>query len=268
MKLGQHFLKDQEAIDLIVATVAPGSIVVEVGAGRGELTSEVAKKAAKVIAFEIDPGFKPSLDQLARNNRKIKIFYEDFLKADLDKLVFRELGGHPVQIVANLPFHILEPFLHKISQVEIRDAVVMVGKKVAFSFLAGDNDHGFGQVSLLAQTFFDIKVLSGISRESFEPAPRTATVIVRLVPKKPEEYLANKYLFIFKRLFLTSSSGPLVKNAIKEGLIEYSREKRKSLTQRQAKGIVEDLSLPEKVLNKPFQQLNNNELKMLSKALL
>lgn len=268
MKLGQHFLKDQKVIDLVGTTVVPRSIVIEVGAGRGGLTGKLAEKAEKVIAFEIDLKFRPFLERLSKINKKIKVFYEDFLKADLKKRVFRKAGEHPVQIVANLPFHILEPFLHKTSQLPIKDVVVMIGKKAGSSFLADEQSPGFGQVSLLAQTFFTTEVLTEVGKESFDSQPKTSAVVVRLAPRKPAEYLANQRLFILKRLFATASSSPLLKNALKEGLVEYSRQKGETLTQKQAKMIVENLNLSGGILNKPFQQLNNAELKFLSKALL
>jgi len=103
-KIGQHFLVNQEAIDLLRQTVAPGSTVIEVGSGPGHVTERLAEHAAKLYGIEIDRRYHPLLDKISRDRGNVEIIYGDALKVDFNRLLptGRDNDG---QVVASLPFH-------------------------------------------------------------------------------------------------------------------------------------------------------------------
>lgn len=312
--LGQHFLIDRVAIDLLAQSVNPGNTVIEVGAGVGQLTEALAEKAGKVISIEIDQRYEPVLADITKRYPNVQVIFGDAITFKLQDFMPKKRDGEEVQIVANLPFHITEPFLHKIAGLPIESATLVVGDRLAFAMQASSEaSPDFGQLALLAQTFFDIDVLSRVEKQKSFPVPRTDSAIVRLIPKDEHEFKSNKRDFLFRRLFLTAKRSPLVKNCLKEVLIEFERVKQmgtlskkehnhrlrssarvelkrlveeynhsrgisptpqepsrvelKQLTQNQAREVIEKMGIPDSILDKPFQQLNNSELEILSKAL-
>ncbi len=311
--LGQHFLVDQVSIDLLVSTILPGATVLEVGAGIGQLTEALARKATRVVSVEIDRRYKPILSQITDENPNVNILYADALTLKTKDILPKKKDNPDLQIIASLPFHITEPFFHMLLELPIDSAVLVVGQRLAYSIKArGEDGEGFGQLTLLAQTFFDIEVLSKIGRQQFYPVPRTDSAIVRLMPKDKREIRANKRSFLFSRLFLTARRSPLVKNTLREGLIEFAqlsktgtlskseyhrRERNQTrsklkgiaseynyaggkmiftedspgsanlMTQNQARQVIAEMNIPSCILDKPFEQLNNSELRVLSHAL-
>lgn len=312
--LGQHFLVDQASINLLAQSVSPGNTVIEVGAGVGQLTEALAEKAGKVISIEIDRRYEPLLADIASRCSNVQVIFGDAISFKLQDLIPKQKDSEGLQIVASLPFHITEPFLHKIAGLLIEDATLVVGEHLAFAIQAtSETSPDFGQLTLLAQTFFDIDLLSKIEKQKFFPVPRTDAAIIRLTPKEEHEFRSSRRDFILRRLFSTAKRSPLVKNCLKESLIEFERVKQmgtlskkehnhrlrssaraelkrlveeynyskgtpsaphgpsgvelKQLTQNQARTVIEKMRIPESILNKPFEQLNNNELEILSKAL-
>ena len=293
--LGQHFLVDQASIDLFVQTVNLGNTVIEVGAGIGQLTEALAQRAKRVISIEIDRRYEPVLTQIARQHRNVNVIFEDVLALKFENFLPRQREDTGVQIVANLPFHITEPFMHKIAGLPIESATLAVGERLMYAIQAFNEENpAFGQLTLLSQTFFDVDIIAIIGKQKFFPVPRTDSTIIKLTPKREQVIRSNKWDFLLRRLFVTAKRNPLVKNALKEGLIEFAEvgkmgalskteynhfgetrpkvtkhrdTEEKFLTQNQARAIIEKMGLPPYILDKLFQQLNNSELGILSKAL-
>jgi 16S rRNA (adenine1518-N6/adenine1519-N6)-dimethyltransferase len=315
--LGQHFLIDDAPIGLLVQAVSPNSTVIEIGAGVGQLTEALARKATRVISIEVDKRYEPVLTQVTKRNPNVQVIFGDAVALNLQSLIpehEKEKGSTGVQIVANLPFHITEPFLHKIAGLPIESATLVVGQRLAYAIqVSSEENVAFGRLTLLAQTFFDTDVVSIIEKQKSFPVPRTDLAIIRLTPKDKHEFRSNRRGFLLGKLFLTAKKSPLVKNALKESLIEFAEtsemgtlSKRKhhqrlrstvksnlkrmtteynhsgsiesfpqkptkgetrELTQNLARDIIGQMGIPETILNKPFGQLNNNELQVLSKAL-
>lgn len=312
--LGQHFLVDQISIDLLAQSVDPGNTVIEIGAGVGQLTEALAQRAIKVISVEIDRRYEPVLTQITRQYPNVEVIFKDALTLKFESFIPKRKEGAGLQIVASLPFHITEPFLHKIAGLPIESATLAVGKRLAYAIQAPNEESAaFGRLTLLAQTFFETDIIAEIEKKKFFPIPRTDSTIIKLIPKEEHEFRSSKRDFLLRRLFVIGKRSPLVKNALKEGLIEFaqvsemgtlskrehnhrvrkavktdlkrmtrgynhsgskrletqkSREiEEKLLTQNQARARIEKMGIPDSILDKPFQQLDNNELGILSKAL-
>lgn len=261
--LGQHFLVDQASVDLLAKSVNPGNTVIEIGAGVGQLTEALAQRANKVISVEIDRRYEPVLTQITRQYPNVEVIFGDALALRFGDFISRQREDTELQIVASLPFHITEPFLHKIAGLPIENATLAVGQRLMYAIQASSEEsRNFGQLTLLTQTFFDINVISTIEKKKFYPVPRIDSAIIRLIPKEEHKFRSNRRDFLLRRLFVTAKRSPLVKDALKEGLTEE-----RFLTQNQARAIIEKMGIPDGILDKPLQQLNNSELRILSKAL-
>jgi 16S rRNA (adenine1518-N6/adenine1519-N6)-dimethyltransferase len=219
-RLGQHFLVDERAISELATTVIVGSKVIEVGSGIGHVTEALAQRAGSVVGIEIDKRFQPVLEDIQERNPKVRFIFGDALRVQFDSLIGRE---EEAQIVANLPFHITEPFMYKLIDLPITNAVLMLGDNVAREFQESETSMGFGKLSLLGQTFFDSRVLAQVPREAFFPQPRTDAVIMEFDPKDKREIQANLSDYVFAYLFRRAGKYGLVVNDMKQALIEVSQ---------------------------------------------
>lgn len=235
--LGQHFLIDPNVLELMATQAMPGGEVLEVGAGDGRLTKEILKRASTVVAVEIDEQYKPILAGLSNKNSNLKVVMGDILNLEIVSLL-----NPGFQIISSLPYHISEPFLHKIITWDISNAVLLVGNRLI---------QGSGKLALLINTFFKMEILSDVPKKSFFPVPRTDSVVIKLIPKESRKVSD----LIIRRLFLTAQRGTLLKNVLREELT-----KQLGLTQKQAKEKMSLFKMEEPILNKSFDQLNRQEL--------
>ena len=239
--LGQHFLIDQTAIDLLAHSVTPGNNVLEIGAGIGQLTEALATNSVRVTAVEIDRRFEPVLADLSARYPNVNIVYGDVLTLGLDRLT-RHSDGNGTQIIASIPYHITEPLMRRLVNLDIESATMVVGRKFSESIQAtSEQSLGFGKLTLLAQSFYDIEVLIQLGRDSFFPSPSTESAVIRFTPREGDVNIRD---FLLRKLFVTSRQNPLVKNCLKEGLTEFienqksksrSKKRRSRVTRRSTK---------------------------------
>ena len=113
--LGQNFLINPTVCPRMaeMGNAKPGWGIIEIGAGVGVLTAELARRADKVVCIEIDSRLLPVLDETLAEFDNIKIVNEDVLKVDLHKLIEQEFAGMPVAVCANLPYYITSPHHHE-----------------------------------------------------------------------------------------------------------------------------------------------------------
>ncbi len=216
-EIGQHFLVNQGAIDLLAQTVNPGSTVIEVGCGVGHITERLAERAAKLHGIEIDRRYRPLLDGLTSRFSNLNVIYGDALAVDFDRLLHGD-KQEDGQIIASLPYHITEPFIQKVTPLKLSSVTLVVGRRYADSIAASVDSGEFGRLSILTATFFDVETLATIQRDGFFPIPRTDSAMVQLRPREPEEVGSNRRDIIFRHLFLTSKQNSTLRKGLKEGL--------------------------------------------------
>jgi 16S rRNA (adenine1518-N6/adenine1519-N6)-dimethyltransferase len=183
--LGQHFLVDGEVLSLIVTTaeLGPDDVVVEVGPGLGILTRELAKRAGRVVAVELDDNLAALLRKTLASFNNVTIVNGDILKIEPKELS----KGQAYKVVANLPYYITSPVLRHFLESKARPKamVVMVQKEVAEAIAARP-----GAMSLLSvgvQFYGEPEIISIVPPESFYPAPEVSSAIVRIgVYPRPE----------------------------------------------------------------------------------
>ena len=96
--LGQHFLVDDAAVEILANSVSPGNKVIEIGAGIGQLTEALSKKAEKVVAIEIDRRYEPVLSELTNEYPNLKVVYGDVLALKLQDYIDKK---EDAQVIAS-----------------------------------------------------------------------------------------------------------------------------------------------------------------------
>ena len=179
--LGQHFLVDESVLGLIIETaeLASSDIVIEIGPGLGILTRELAGKAGRVIAVELDGRLAAVLKESLAAFDNVTIINGDILKID-PAVLLREAGGPEYKVVANLPYYITSPVLRHFLEAPARPRtmVVMVQKEVAEVIAARP-----GRMSLLSvgvQLYGKPEIIGHVSAESFYPVPEVDSAILKI----------------------------------------------------------------------------------------
>ncbi|MGO8950977.1 MAG: 16S rRNA (adenine(1518)-N(6)/adenine(1519)-N(6))-dimethyltransferase RsmA [Ktedonobacterales bacterium] len=175
---GQHLLIDRTALTTLVeaADIASDENVLEVGAGTGVLTIELASRARRVVAVELDQAILPVLRETTANLPRIEILPSNLLDVDPSKV----FGGEPYKLVANLPYYItalaLRHFLE--SPTPPRLLVVMVQKEVAERMAAAPGDMSL--LGLSVQFYGMPRIIDQVPSEAFFPPPQVDSAIIRV----------------------------------------------------------------------------------------
>ena len=161
---------------------APGVGVIEIGAGIGVLTAELARRAEKVVCVEIDSRLLPILDETLGEFTNVTILNEDVMKVDLADLIRREFPGLPVVVCANLPYYITSPILMSLleQRLPIRSITVMVQREAARRICAQPGTREAGAISAAVRYYSEPGILFPVSRGSFLPAPEVDSSVIRL----------------------------------------------------------------------------------------
>ena len=161
---------------------APGVGVIEIGAGIGVLTAELARRADKVVCVEIDRRLLPILAETLAEFSNITIVNADVMKTDLAALIAREFPGMEVVVCANLPYYITSPILMSLleQRLPIRSITVMVQKEAAQRICAQPGTRDSGAISAAVRYYSQPRVLFPVSRGSFLPAPEVDSAVIRL----------------------------------------------------------------------------------------
>lgn len=202
--LGQNFLSDLNILRNIVAAgdVTDQDNVIEIGPGIGALTEQIAKRAHKVVAFEIDENLLPVLDETLMDYDNVKVINEDILQANLPAVVKNEFEpGHPIKLIANLPYYITTPILMGVLQITVDFAaiVVMMQAEVADRLVAEPGSKAYGSLSVVMQYRAHVEVAFNVPRTAFIPQPNVDSAIIRLTPREalPINPYEDKALFGF-----------------------------------------------------------------------
>lgn len=199
--LGQNFLIDPAVCPAMarLSGVRSDSGVIEVGAGVGVLTTELAKAAQKVVTLEIDTRLIPVLAQTLADCPNVEVLNQDVLKTDLRELISTHFSDMPVHVCANLPYYITSPVIMYLleSRIPFRSITVMVQKEAAERMCAPVGGRDSGALTAAINYYATAEYLFDVGRESFMPAPHVDSAVIRLaVRDKPAVETADeKYFF-------------------------------------------------------------------------
>src|SRR5699024_836366 len=182
--LGQNFLIDGNIVGNIVesANITKNDYVLEIGPGIGTLTEELARKAKKVVAIEIDEGLLPVLDETLEEYDNIEIIHGDILDIDINKLIQEKFNNTPVKVVANLPYYVTTPIIGKLlEEVNYIDSItVMVQKEVADRMVADPGSKTYGSLSVFINFYTDPEISFRVPKTVFMPQPKIHSAIIKL----------------------------------------------------------------------------------------
>ncbi len=182
--LGQNFIINPDICPRIAESgnAREGYGVLEIGTGIGVLTAELAKRADKVAAVEIDTRLLPILDETLDEFDNVKIFNEDVMKCDLHKIIREEFSGLRAAVCANLPYYITSPVIMMLleSHLPIDSITVMVQKEAAQRLCAKVGSRESGAITVGVNYYGTVKSLFNVSRGSFMPAPNVDSAVIRI----------------------------------------------------------------------------------------
>lgn len=198
--LGQNFLINPSVCPKMAeqSGAKKGVGVIEVGPGIGVLTCQLAERADRVVAIELDKRLLPVLDETLAEYDNIKIINDDILKIDLKKLIETELSGMEVVVCANLPYYITSPVIMKLleDRLPINALTVMVQKEAAQRICAEVGSRQSGAVTVAVNYYAKSQILFGVSAGSFMPAPKVDSAVIRLdILKEPCVQVEDEELF-------------------------------------------------------------------------
>ena len=216
--LGQHFLRDAGIARAIVDLVAPtaSDLVVEIGPGHGALTGELAGRAGRLIALEVDRGL---IVGLRRRFPAVEMVEADARTWDYGALE-RPPGGRVI-VVGNLPYSVGKPIVAAL--LEARGAIdvlaLMLQREVAERLAAAPGNKVYGALSVLTQTVCEVTLALRVPPGAFRPPPKVDSAVVRLVPRahpRVPAALEGRFRRVVKAAF--SSRRKTMANALAGGL--------------------------------------------------
>ncbi len=191
-RFGQNFLIDKQVIGGIVNAVAPrrNDLVVEIGPGLGALTEPLLQRLDALHVVEIDRDIVARLRQRPAPEKLI-IHEGDALAFDFGALA--DAAGKKLHVVGNLPYNISTPLLFHLAQFagRVHDMHFMLQKEVVERMVADPGTADYGRLSVMLQYRFVMDRLLDVPPESFDPAPKVDSAVVRLIPRSPEELTAR-----------------------------------------------------------------------------
>lgn len=182
-RLGQHFLDDSAWQQRIAATLTsnPGEVWIEIGAGHGQMTRLLARKAARLIAIERDPALAQGLIEKVRENPAqwtgVEVIAGDVLTCD-----FAHLCAGRFRVYGNLPYYITSPILrHLFKYANCIDSIhIVIQFEVAERIAARAGTRDYGYLSVLSQFYSSPKIVLQIPPGAFRPPPEVYSALVAM----------------------------------------------------------------------------------------
>ena len=199
--MGQNFLIESWVPrDIAQASGAgPGVGVVEVGPGIGPLTVELAQRAERVAALELDRALYPIREATLAPYPNVEVVPGDVMKLDLAQLCREKLPGLTPMVCANLPYNITTPVITAFLEAGCFSAItVMIQREVAQRICAQPGGKDYGAFSVFCQYYAQTDFLFEVPPACFLPAPKVTSAVVRLVPRSaPPQTLVDEKTFFW-----------------------------------------------------------------------
>lgn len=183
-RFGQNFLVDQQIIAQIVSAVAPkpDHNLVEIGPGMAAITEHLVELCPSMSVLELDKDLVEFLGEKLVDYPELSIYSGDALKMDFAQLH----GGRDLRLVGNLPYNISTPLLFHLLKIRhlITDMHFMLQREVVDRLGAVPGTKAYGRLSVMIQYHCRVMPLIPVPPESFRPAPKVHSAVVRLKPHK------------------------------------------------------------------------------------
>jgi 16S rRNA (adenine1518-N6/adenine1519-N6)-dimethyltransferase len=205
-RFGQHFLESAWVNKLIDAVdPTPDDTFLEIGPGRGALTTPLAPRVGRIVAIEIDRDLATVLPSRVPAN--VRVIAADVLNVDLEQALAGE--RLPLRVIGNLPYNVSSPILFKLLEAahegrRFSDATLMLQKEVADRLIAKPGTGDYGALAIQVALLADVERLLVLPPGAFRPPPRVTSAVVRLRFHPPAEDVGSRATFerVVRGMFL------------------------------------------------------------------
>ena len=198
---GQNFLIAQWVPENIAqqSGVDETAGVLEIGPGIGPLTQQLALRAGKVCAVEVDTRLEPILQQTVGGFSNLEILWGDVLKQNIPALVAEKFQGLRPVACANLPYYITSPILTALLEAECFDRVtVMVQKEVAVRIAAKPGTADYSAFSVFCQYYAQPELLFDVPAHCFLPQPKVTSAVISLKVRAEKPWQVDDEAVFFR----------------------------------------------------------------------
>jgi 16S rRNA (adenine1518-N6/adenine1519-N6)-dimethyltransferase len=197
-RLGQNFLTDRNIQNKIIRScaISQTDVVLEIGPGRGELTSLIAQVAKQLYAVELDSDLYKHLKETFKGQDKVKLINKDILDFNIEKCFFKT--SSKIKVIGNIPYYISSPILEKLinSRSKISQIFLTVQKEFANRLIARPASTNFSSFACFIQYYLEPEIIFHIKKNSFFPAPKVDSSFLRLlVREKPAVRVKDEAAF-------------------------------------------------------------------------
>ena len=185
---GQNFLLDENTVrkEVEAASITEDDVVLEVGPGLGILTKELASRAGKVIAVEVEEAFVRMLKEELKDYDNVEIIAGDALRMDFPRFN---------KFVSNIPYSISSPLLFKLMEYDFDKAVMILQEEFAWRLLAEPGLKDYSRLSVMVQIRCDVTQLFRVPKQLFFPSPKVDSMAVMLEPREDAPEIKDFELF-------------------------------------------------------------------------
>lgn len=192
-RFGQHWLTDDSILDQIIeaAELQAGDRLLEIGPGKGALTSRLLPQVAALLAVEIDRDLCKFMVNNYGDRDNFLLLEADYLKSDINQFLsdFPQFQN-PRKVVANIPYNITGPILEKLlgrisdpNPNPFDSIVLLIQKEVGDRLIAVPHTRAFGALTLRVQYLAECETICVVPPSAFRPKPKVESVVVRLRPR-------------------------------------------------------------------------------------
>lgn len=198
--MGQNFLIDPD-IPYHIAEASGADAhcgVLEIGPGIGPLTQQLAQRAGRVVAIELDTALLPILQETMAEYDNVTIRHGDILKQNLPELVAEVFDGLTPMVCANLPYNITTPVLTALVDIPAIESITVLIQKEAAQRLTSAKGSADGAFPLRLQYEMETECLFDVPPEKFLPAPKVTSTVLRCVRRKEPPVAVRDEAFFFR----------------------------------------------------------------------
>jgi 16S rRNA (adenine1518-N6/adenine1519-N6)-dimethyltransferase len=252
----QHHVVDPIVLEKMVdhAHLSREDVVLEIGAGIGNLTRLLAKRAGEVISIERDRRFVKILRGQLRGLSNVQIIYGDALRIELPKFN---------KVVANLPYSISSDITFRLLEHKFELAVLMYQREFAERLVAKPGSDDYSRLTVNTYYRARVELLGEVPPEAFVPQPKVTSAIVRLSPREPPFEVADEKIFFDVVRALFQHRRQRVRNALCHSFGEVFSEARLSKIERR---IMIEQKIPVELAEKKVMDLEPEKFAIIANS--
>lgn len=219
--LGQNFLVDKNIVKKIIEALSLSSsdTILEIGSGKGEITSLIASRAKKVYALELDARLKDVLKERLKGYGNAQVIIQDILKFNLDKIL---PAKDKIKVFGNIPYYISSPIIEYLirHRAYIENAFITVQREFAKRVVASPGSKDYGSLSFFVQYYCLPEIVFHINKGCFYPVPKVDSSLLSLAFRaQPAVYVKDEELLFRLIRSAFNQRRKTLKNSLK-GIVE------------------------------------------------